>query len=223
MRQLTATDQVYSSDWDFPHIYTLLGFSTLLFLKTENTFWGVIGGFHRGQGLHRACGFPTERKPILHHIKMKAGKDRHISRKGQVRDVSNWRQVDHQRPEKNLTATSFLNGSKFQLQLLMRSNGKVVRPTPLSRSTWRKRHSTPVNAYPLLRKELIPPLFASACTNLGQLQARSSHLFSPSCCFLFSNTQLESSFSWAAWRHHPTPPHSCPQLCLFLRHRMGLP
>lgn len=180
--------QVYSTDWDFPHTCTLLGFAILLFLKREGTFWGVTGGFYRGQGLHRARGFSAERKPILHHIKMKASKDRHISRKVQVSAVSNWKQVYYQRPEKNLTATSFLNGSKFQFQLLMSSNGKAIRPAPPSRSTWRKGHMTAVNAYPLLRKELIPSLSASACTNLGQLQARSSHLFSPSYCFLFSNT-----------------------------------
>lgn len=90
-----------------------------------------------------------------------------------------------------------------------------------------KWHMTPVNAHPLLRKELIPSLPAPACTNLeiflGQLQARSSHPFSPRYCLLFSNTQLEFSFSWAAWRHLPTPPHSYPQLCLFPSHRMGLP
>lgn len=146
MRQLTATDQVHSIGWDFPHICTLLGFSTPLFLKREGTFWGVTGEFHRGQGLHRACGFPTERKPILHHIKMKASEDRHISRKVQVSAVPNWSQVYHQRPEKNLSAAPLLKGSKFQLQLLMSSNGKVVRPTPPFRGTWRKGHMTPVNA-----------------------------------------------------------------------------
>lgn len=41
MRHLTATDQVYSTDWDCPHICTLLGFSTLVLLKREGTFWGV--------------------------------------------------------------------------------------------------------------------------------------------------------------------------------------
>lgn len=85
MRQLTGTDQVYSIDWDFPHTCTLLGFSTLLFLKREATFWGVTGEFHRGQGLHRACsicGFQRERKPILHHIKMKASGRQTYFKKG---------------------------------------------------------------------------------------------------------------------------------------------
>lgn len=223
MRQLTATDQVYSTDWNNPHTSTLLGFSTPLFLKREGTIWCATGEFHGGQGLHKACGFPTERKPILNHIKMKASEDTRISRRVQVSAVSNWRQLYHQRPEKNLTATPFLKGSKFQLQLLMRSNGKVIRPTPPSRGTWRKGHMTPVNAYPLLRKELIPSLPASACTNLGQLEARSSHPFSPPYCLIFANAQLESFFSWAAWRHLPAPPHSCPQPCLFPSHRMGLP
>lgn len=89
MRQLTATDQVYSTDWDFPHICTFHGFSTLLFLKREGAFWGVTGEFHRGQGLHRAHGFRTERKPIVHHIKMKASEERHISEEVQVSAVSN--------------------------------------------------------------------------------------------------------------------------------------
>lgn len=191
--------------------------------KKEGYFLGCDCEFHRGHGLHRACGFPTESKPILHHIKMKASEDRHISRKVQAGAVSNWRQVYHQRPGKNLTAVPFLKGSKFQLQLFISSNGKVLRATPPSRGTWRKGHMTPVNAYPLLRKELTASRSAPACTNLGQLQARSSHPFSPPYCLLFSNTHLESSLSWAAWRHLPTPPHSCPQPCLFPSHRIGLP
>lgn len=184
MRHLTATDQVYCPDWDFPHICTLLGFSTLLFLKRDGTFGVWLVNSAEGKDCTGACGFPRERQPILHHIKMKANEDRYISRKVQVSAVSNWRQVYHQRPEKNLTPTPFLKGSKFQLQLFMSRSGKVLRPTPPSRASWRKGHMTPVNSYPLWRKELIPSLSAPACTNLGQLQARSSHPFSPPYCLL---------------------------------------
>lgn len=57
--------------------------------KQGGHFLGVTGELHGGHGLHRACGLPTESKPILHHIKMKATEDRQISRKVQASAVSN--------------------------------------------------------------------------------------------------------------------------------------